>query len=193
MVYVKGASPFGRFWAQNPIFWGQGLKLLVPSYQESNETPFSCWKHWSMRLQLAARGKNVLFLPKNLDIWGKKSFFCMVIVIFVNRAYHKYTRGYNFLIRTTPKKISISEQWVIFRGSPLFLAVSGHSPITNLYLWTDTSPKRLKTGASLEKWPLARKRKFFWGWSEWESCSPGYSGDMPHWQTSQSLYMTFWP
>ena len=49
----------------------------------------------------------------------------MVIAIFVNRAYHKYTRGYNFPIRITPKKISISELGVIFRGSPLFLAVLG--------------------------------------------------------------------
>ena len=118
-------AKFGRFWAQNPIFWGQGVKILVPSYRDSNETPFLCWKHWSVRLQLAARGKNVLFWPKNLDIWGKKSIFCMVIAIFVNRAYHKYTRGYNFPIRTTQKKISISELGVIFRGSPLFLALLG--------------------------------------------------------------------
>ena len=49
----------------------------------------------------------------------------MVIAIFVNRAYHKYTRGYNFPIGTTPKKIIVSELGVIFRGSPLFLAVLG--------------------------------------------------------------------
>ena len=61
-------AKFGRFWAQNPIFWGQGVKILVPSYRDSNETPFLCWKHWSVRLQLAARGKNVLFWPQNLDI-----------------------------------------------------------------------------------------------------------------------------
>ena len=78
-----------------------------------------------MRLQLAARSENVLFRPKNLDIWGQKSIFCMGIAIFVNRAYHKYTRGYKFHIRTTPKKISVSEQWVIFQGSPLFLALLG--------------------------------------------------------------------
>ena len=54
----------------------------------------------------------------------------MVIAIFVNGAYHKYTRGYNFPIRTTQKKISVSELGVIFQGSPLFLALSGHSPIT---------------------------------------------------------------
>ena len=35
-------AKFGRFWAQNPIFRGEGVKLLVPSYRDSNETPFSC-------------------------------------------------------------------------------------------------------------------------------------------------------
>ena len=49
----------------------------------------------------------------------------MVIAIFVNRAYHQYGQGYNFPIPTTPKQISASEQWVNFRGSPLFLAVWG--------------------------------------------------------------------
>merc|ERR1712147_228522 len=75
------------------------------------------------RLQLAARGENVLFLPQNLDIWGQKSFFCSVIAIFVDGANDHYTRGYNFPIGTTPKKISVSELGVIFWGSPLFLAI----------------------------------------------------------------------
>merc|ERR1712004_384896 len=35
-------AQFGHFWAQNPIFWGQGVKILVPSYRDSNKTPFSC-------------------------------------------------------------------------------------------------------------------------------------------------------
>ena len=34
-------AKFGRFGAKNPIFWGEEVKLLVPSYQETNETPFS--------------------------------------------------------------------------------------------------------------------------------------------------------
>ena len=99
------------------------------SYRDSNETPFSCWKRWSVRLQLAARGKNVLFLPQNLDIWGQKSIFCLVIAIFVDGTNDHYTRGYNFPIGTTPKKISVSELGVIFWGSPLFLAVFGHSHV----------------------------------------------------------------
>ena len=54
---------------------------------------------------MAARGENVLFWPKKLDIWGQKSIFCIVIAIFVNGANNHYTRGYNFPIGTTPKKI----------------------------------------------------------------------------------------
>merc|ERR1712016_454176 len=75
------------------------------------------------RLQLAARGENVLFLPQNLDIWGQKSIFCLVIAIFVDGTNDHYTRGYNFPIGTTPKKFSVSELGVIFWGSPLFLAI----------------------------------------------------------------------
>ena len=55
------------------------------------------------------------------------SIFCFGITIFVNRAYHQYTRGYNFPIQTTPPKNSVSKLGVIFWGSPLFLAVFGHS------------------------------------------------------------------
>ena len=62
-----------------------------------------------------------------MNIWGQKSTFCMVIAIFVNKAYHQHIRGYNFPPRTTPQKNSEPMLWVIFRGSPLFLAVSGHS------------------------------------------------------------------
>merc|ERR1712240_388522 len=42
---------------------------------------------------------------------------------------------------------------------------------------------------------LARKRKIFWGWFRWESCSPGYSGHLIHQQKSRSLNkkLTFGP
>ena len=49
-----------------------------------------------------------------------------MIAIFVDGTNDHYTRGYNFPIRTTPKKIYVSELGVIFWGSPLFLAVFGH-------------------------------------------------------------------
>ena len=52
-----------------------------------------------------------------------------MIAIFVNGAYNNYTRGYNFPIRTTPPKNSVSKLGVIFWGSPLFLAVFGHSHV----------------------------------------------------------------
>ena len=56
----------------------------------------------------------------------------MVIAIFVNLAYHQHAWGYNFPIQTTPKKISISEVWVIFQGSPLLLALLGLCQFINI-------------------------------------------------------------
>ena len=50
-----------------------------------------------------------------------------MIAIFVDGANDHYTWGYNFPIGTTPKKFSVSELGVIFWGSPLFLAIFGHS------------------------------------------------------------------
>ena len=113
-------AKFGSFWAQNPIIWGQGVKILVPSYRDSNETPFSCWKHWSVRLQLAASRKNVRFWPKNLELWGKKPIFCIVIAIFVNGAFHQYTRGYNFPIRTTLRKFRYQARGHFSGLTPVF-------------------------------------------------------------------------
>ena len=77
-----------------------------------------CGSNWPL-------GTKMCFWPKNLDIWGKKSIFGVVIAIFVNRAYHQYAWGYNFPIRTTPTQISVSMLWVIFQGSPLFMALLG--------------------------------------------------------------------
>ena len=74
-----------------------------------------------MGLKLAARGENVLFWPQNLDIWGQKSIFCLVIAIFVDGANDHYTRGSNFPIGTTPKKFSVSELGVIFWSSDTFI------------------------------------------------------------------------
>ena len=58
--------------------------------------------------------------------------------------------------------------------------------------WPETAKKK---GMSPEEWPIARKRNFFSGLSEWESCSPGYTGDMPCWQKPQLPYkkLTFRP
>ena len=60
------------------------------------------------------------FFDPKLDIWGQKSIFCLVIAIFVGGTNVHYTRGYNFPIGTTPKKISVSELGVIFGAHPCF-------------------------------------------------------------------------
>ena len=152
-------AKFGRFWAQNPIFWAQGVKILVPSYRDSNETPFSCWKHWSVWLKLAARGKNVLFWPQNLDIWGQKSIFCIVIAIFVNGANDHYTRGYNFPIQNTPKKKSVSELGVIFWGLPPVFWPLLAIPTLEVQLPLILVRFQLNSGEpswSSKKWPRSR-------------------------------------
>ena len=64
------------------------------------------------------------FYPKIWIFGAESQFFCFGIGIFVNRAYLQYARDYNFPIGTT-QKISVSELWVIFWGSPLILAVPG--------------------------------------------------------------------
>ena len=64
-------------------------------------------------------------------------------------------RGYNFPIRTIPKKSSVSELWVIFWGSPRTLAISGLSQFVsistlNIGPW---STKLCGTVGVIKKWP----------------------------------------
>ena len=136
-------------------FLGAGSKnfgTLVSGFQWDT---FFVLKHWSVRLKLAARGKNVLFWPQNLDIWGQKSIFCLVIAIFVDGTNDHYTRGYNFPIGTTPKKFSVSELGVIFWGSPLFLAVLGlcHDRGIGTLNFGPISTKLGGTVRAIKKWP----------------------------------------
>ena len=107
-------------------FSGEGVKLLVSSYQGTNETPFPCWKHRWVRLQLAARAKNVLFDPK-IWIFGAKSQLLYGNHDFCQQGISQVYPGLKLSHSDHPKKIPFSELGVIFRGSPLFLSVSGHS------------------------------------------------------------------
>ena len=52
-----------------------------------------------------------------------------------------------------------------------------------------------KTGVSPKKWPIARNRRCFLGWSKWKRCSPRYTGDMPYLQKFRLPYkkLTFGP
>ena len=55
------------------------------------------------------RVENIDRCDSNWPLGTKMCNFCMVIAIFVNRAYHQYAWGYNFPIRVTPKKMCVSE------------------------------------------------------------------------------------
>ena len=151
------------FYTKNPYFWGAGVKLLVPLYQGTNETPLSCWKHWPVRLQLAARDENVQFWPESLDIRGWKSIFWDCD--FVKGAYHQHTRGYNFPIQTTPKKNCISQLWVHFRGSTRFWAILGlchFASISTLNFgpWSGPSKKRPTMKTDLVPAGIREKRPY---------------------------------
>ena len=91
-------AKFGRFWAQNPIFWGQGVKILVPSYRDSNETPFSCWKHWSVRLQFPFPFPvTALALPARRP-FNKNAFYFVVLYTYYIILLHRARLGKSHLI-----------------------------------------------------------------------------------------------
>ena len=94
------------------------------------------------------------FDPKIWIFGAKSQFFCYGIAIFVNRAYHQCTRGYCFSIRTT-KKNSVSELWIIFQGSPRFLAILGlcHFASTGTLNFGPWSTKLGRTVRAIKKWP----------------------------------------
>ena len=56
-------------------------------------------------------------------------------------------------------------------------------------------PKTAKNRGEPQKMTPSSETEFFLGWFQWESCSPGYSGHLLHWQKSRSLYkkLTFGP
>merc|ERR1712004_879195 len=119
-------AKFGLFWAQNPIFLGQGVKFWYPRIGIPMRHLFRVENidRWGSNWPLGA--KMCFFDPKIWIFGAKSQFFCLVIAIFVDGTNDHYTRGSNFPIGTTPKKLSVSELGVIFWGSPLFLAVFGH-------------------------------------------------------------------
>ena len=120
-------SVLGQIWpflGQKCIFFRDGVRLLVSSYQGTNEMPFPCWKHWSVRLQLTARDENVVFHPK-IWIFGAKSHFLYGNRYFCQQGISPVCPGLQLSYLEHPQKNSVSELWVIFWCSPLFLAVSG--------------------------------------------------------------------
>ena len=83
-----------------------------------------------------ARAENVKFYPRNFDIWAKSHFLpdfdkknliwpkvFFATTIFVNWAYHQYTRGCHFRLGFNPEKLCVSEVLVVFWCSPRILAI----------------------------------------------------------------------
>ena len=71
-------------------------------------------------------GAKMCFFDPKIWIFGAKSQFFVLEPRFLSTGHITSTpQGNNFLIQTTPKKISVSELCVIFWDSPRFLAISG--------------------------------------------------------------------
>ena len=99
-------AKFGCFLAKNPIFWGEGVKLLVPSYPGTNKTPFFELKALTIEAPIGAKSNFFLELR----------FLSTGHIISIPGAI-------TFPVGTTPKKISVFDLLVSFRGKPQFLAV----------------------------------------------------------------------
>ena len=56
------------------LFRHEVIKSLQDQWL-SDLTEWLTWKHWPVRLKLAARDENVLFWPKNWIFWAKSQFF----------------------------------------------------------------------------------------------------------------------
>ena len=135
-----------------------------------NETPLLCWKHWPMRLQLAAR--DMCNFDPNIWIFWAKSIFCFGIAIFCLECISLLYLGLQLSHWHHPEKTSVSEVWVVFRGSPQFLAILGQSPIASISN-LNFGPWSMQLGGTVQatkKWPtmttdlvpagIAEKRPF---------------------------------
>ena len=103
--WIKWAK-FGGFSANNSFFGGDAVKLLAPSNQGTNGTPLLC-----------------AMCNFDLKFWifgAKSHFFCFGIAIFVNRAYHQFTQGYNSPMGTTPKNFRIRARGHFLGLTPVF-------------------------------------------------------------------------
>ena len=120
------------FFGPKSIFGGEGVKPLVPSYQGTMRHLF-CIENIDRRGTNWPLGAKMCFFDPKIWIFGAKSHF----FLYGNRdlcqqGISPVCLGLQFSHSDHPEKISVSELTVIYQGSPLFLAVSGHSPITSI-------------------------------------------------------------
>ena len=71
--------------------------------------------------------RQLQFWPENLDTWGQKSIFLFLNRDIFQQGISPLHPGLQLSHSDHLEKISVSKLWTIFWGSPLFLAVSGHS------------------------------------------------------------------
>ena len=124
-IFGQKMPVLGQIWPflspKIQFFWGQGVKnfgTLISGFQW--DTFFRVENIDHLRLQLAARGENVLFWPQNLDIWGQKSIFCLVNAILLMEQMITIPRATTFPSEPPQKNFRFRATGHFFGAHPCF-------------------------------------------------------------------------
>ena len=133
-------------------FWGAGSKnfgTLVSGFQWDIFFVLKNIDHWGSNWPLGA--KNVLFWPQNLDIWGQKSIFCLVIAIFCWWNKWPLYPGLQLSHRNHPQKnFRVRARGHFFGAHPCFLAVFWPFPLLEGQLPLIFGPISTKLGGIVQ-------------------------------------------
>ena len=157
------------FWVENQVFVPKKMCSLLAG------------RHVLATIKQSCANKNVPFSQTTISLllnfehfWGKTDF---------RLKKHKYGRS---------SLIPGGTRTVVIVGR--FFDGSDHGPkLRVLILAKWHKPKMAQNRVEPRKWTQSWEMQFFWGWSEWESCSPGYADDMPPWQNHNPKKLTFSP
>ena len=121
-----------QFWAKNPNFYGKSKSFGIHITENHLATLFALFfgQAWHQmghlfRVENIARCESNWPLKTKIGYLDNWIFGAEVDYLFCQQGISLIYLGLNFPIQTNPKKISLSQLWVIFRGSPLFWAVLG--------------------------------------------------------------------
>ena len=103
------------------------LNFWYPHTREAIWDTFSVLKTLTGATQISRVGQKCAVLTRKIGYLGPKVMFIFRNRNFCQMGIWPVCPGLQISYLDLPEKNSISELWVIFRGSPLFLAVSGHS------------------------------------------------------------------
>ena len=171
-------SKYWQLWRWSK--WLQSMKIIkmVTKYEDyQNGDKVWRWSKWLQIMKMIKRVTHYENDPNGDKVWRWSIWLQIMKMIKMATYYENDQNGYNFPIRTTPKKIPLSELGVIFCGSPLFLAVFGHVLGATTLNFGPISTKLGGIVWAIKKWPrrttdmvragIAEKRAFLRSAEKW--------------------------